>query len=365
MKALLVLTFLSFTVASQAQVKKGGLFGFGRNDESEFSSELFPNADAESAVPVESIEDAIKPPKESPSGFNIFKGGRPEKVDEVSYVIQDGERIETAAEEAVEEKKKGFFSFGKQKANEAAGEVIEAVPSTPAAPVAYQTPTVSNSDVALMSPEALAAINGEVEEADSKKGGFFGLFGKKKDSEPAPPSSVNVSGETTPQAAPEPVTVADLTPPAPAKPKPAPAPAPREVTPIPASAEAPEDPKPEAATVATNAPTPEFEGSSTPSTEEKKGGAAFSMNPINKLKPSKESKPVDFTGAETIIQNGEIVAPSTTMAVDSAVAETGSNAPRAPRQAPQVINGATTYSSWDDVEGTTRSAADKILRQMR
>ena len=130
------------------------------------------------------------------------------------------------------------------------------------------------------------------------------------------------------------------------------------------SAPAPEPPKPEATTVANNSPTPEFEGSTTTAAVEEKKEGNFLMNPINKLRPSKkDSAPVDFTGAETIIQNGEIVAPSSTgSGAENAVADTGSNMPR---QAPQVINGATTYSSWDDVEGTKTSAAEKILRQMR
>ena len=88
------------------------------------------------------------------------------------------------------------------------------------------------------------------------------------------------------------------------------------------------------------------------------------MTPINKLRPSKkESAPVDFTGAETIIQNGEIVVPSSTgNGGETAASDMGSNMPR---QAPRVINGATTYSSWDDVEGTSTSAAEKILRTIR
>ena len=361
---LLVLTCLSFTIASQAQVKKGGLFGFGRGDESELSSELFPNAESRGAVPVSTIEDAIKPPKESPAGFNIFKGGQPKKVDTVSYTIQDGQRVESAAEEVVEEKKKGLFSFGKQKTDEATNEVLESVPSlpsAPAAPVAYQTPTVSNSSTASMSSETLAAIDGGVDEAVEKKGGFFGMFGKKKESTiPTGPSTVDVSAGVTPVT--EPTTVAATT--TTSAPKPAPAPAPREVKPIPTSAPAPEPPKPEATTVANNSPTPEFEGSTTTAAVEEKKEGNFLMNPINKLRPSKkDSAPVDFTGAETIIQNGEIVAPSSTgSGAENAVADTGSNMPR---QAPQVINGATTYSSWDDVEGTKTSAAEKILRQMR
>ncbi|MGB0152867.1 MAG: hypothetical protein ACPGFB_02460 [Verrucomicrobiales bacterium] len=360
----LALTCLLITVTSQAQVKKGGLFGFGRGNENELSSELFPNADSQDAVAVSTIEDAIKPPEESSSGFNIFKGGQPKKVDNVSYSIEDGQRVESVTEEVVEEKRKRLFSFGKKKTDKVTNGVpkpAHSVPSAPAVPVAYQTPKVSDSSTGSMSSEDLAAIDGSLEKAVQKKGGFFGMFGKKKESTiPTGPSSVNVSAGL--KSVPERTTVAATT--TASAPKPAPAPAPRNVRPIPASTTAPEPPKPEAMTIANNAPTPEFEGSTTTASVKEKKDGNFLMTPINKLRPSKkESAPVDLTGAETIIQNGEIVVPSSTgNGGEAAASDAGSNMPR---QAPRVINGATTYSSWDDVEGTSTSAVEKILRTIR
>ena len=358
-----VLTCLLFTVTSQAEVNRGGLFGFGRGDENKRSSEFSPNAEPQGSVPVSTIEDAVKPPEESSTGFNIFKGGKPRKVDNVSYSIEDGQRVEIVTEEVVEEKRKGLFSFGKKKTDKVTNEVLEpapTVPSAPAVPVAYQTPTDSDSSTASISSEALAAIDGSLDRAVEKKGGFFGMFGKKKKKSnvPAGPSTVDVSAGLTPL--PEPTTVAATN--TTSAPKPAPAPAPRNVRPITASTAAPDPPKPEATTLANNVP--EFEGSTTTASVKEKKDSNFFMAPINKLRPSKkESAPVDFTGAETIIQNGEIVLPSLTgNGGETAASDMGSNMPR---QAPRVINGATTYSSWDDVEGTSTSAAEKILRTIR
>jgi hypothetical protein len=36
-----------------------------------------------------------------------------------------------------------------------------------------------------------------------------------------------------------------------------------------------------------------------------------------------------------------------------------------PRQAPQVVNGVKTYTSWDDVNANSSSAADRIIGRMR
>ena len=79
------------------------------------------------------------------------------------------------------------------------------------------------------------------------------------------------------------------------------------------------------------------------------------LNPIPSMK-----KDVDYTGAETIIQDGEIVDEEPddfVMEVEST--ETGT------REPPKVVNGVKTYSSWDDVDARSLSPADKILNQIR
>lgn len=90
------------------------------------------------------------------------------------------------------------------------------------------------------------------------------------------------------------------------------------------------------------------------------------MAPIKNLNPIKKDlipiphKEVDMTGAETIIQNGEIVdGDSEEFVMETESANTGSHEP------PKIVNGVKTYSSWDDVDARSLSPADKILNQIR
>jgi hypothetical protein len=84
------------------------------------------------------------------------------------------------------------------------------------------------------------------------------------------------------------------------------------------------------------------------------------LAPITKILPAKKEKVIDLSSAETIIQDGEIVAGS-----DTTFEATPSNSESSEKRPPQVINGVKTYSSWGDVEGTSTSAADRILNRMR
>ncbi len=82
------------------------------------------------------------------------------------------------------------------------------------------------------------------------------------------------------------------------------------------------------------------------------------LSPIANIRvPRKE---IDLTSAETIIQDGEIVA-GTETSFDT-VPEPSSTGQR---QAPQVVNGVKTYTSWGDVNARSSSAADKIIGSMR
>ena len=82
------------------------------------------------------------------------------------------------------------------------------------------------------------------------------------------------------------------------------------------------------------------------------------LSPIATFPPTR--KDIDFSSAETIIQNGEIVAGSNTT-FDAAPMTNSAG----PRQAPQVINGVKTYSSWSDVNARSSSAADRIIEKIR
>ncbi|MEM6916292.1 MAG: hypothetical protein AAF491_06955, partial [Verrucomicrobiota bacterium] len=83
-------------------------------------------------------------------------------------------------------------------------------------------------------------------------------------------------------------------------------------------------------------------------------------NPLAKIRGNKPQKTIDLTGAETIIQNGEIVATA-----DDIVESNRVSLDDGVREPPRVVDGVTTYSSWDDVNARSVSAADKILGQMR
>ena len=67
-----------------------------------------------------------------------------------------------------------------------------------------------------------------------------------------------------------------------------------------------------------------------------------------------------MTGAETIIANGEIVEPEEDI-VETNIVSSGDGH----REPPRIVNGVKTYSSWEDVEARSVSAADKILNSIR
>lgn len=346
--AILALAALLATPA-HAQVKRGGFFGFGNKNSEQISSGLFPDGST--------YADQQGQPAPS-SNENIFRQGEPEDVEAVSYVIENGEKVKREIPAKVEEeesRKKGFFSFGK-KDEAAADEALEPVPSypdssEPAPRMAASNPgPVDTSDAPLEQSDAIQAR--PVEE----KSGFFSFFKKgEKVPEPAPVA------DTTPVVAE--TTVAETTAPRSA---PNPQPAPRStpepsVAPAPAPAEAPAD----------SAPVPAFAGveeEEMPSDKKEKKGLAMPSlasipsipNPIPKIRPPKKEKPVDMTGAETIIADGEIVQEEEDI-VDTNIVATGTGQ----REPPRVVNGVTTYSSWDDVEARSVSAADKILNSIR
>lgn len=320
---------VSFTFTSaDAQVKKGGLFGFGSDDE-QLSSDLFPTTGA------------------TGGGEEIFRTGEPSQIDEVSYVIENGEKIE----QKVDSKRKGLFGFGK-KAEKEVDETIDAIapipaPSYPdstaapvmtAAPVAPAPPTIVETTVAETSEAVMEAVNEPAEEVKKKSGGLFNFFGKK-DEIPDAPTFATPDGEAMVEE-----VVTTVAAPTPANPY-----------------EAPSDPAPTTTTVTPVAadPVPQFASAEPQAKPEKEG---FSLpNPISKIRNSKEEKTIDLTGAETIIQNGEIVAEAEDI-VDSNKVETMSSGERQP---PRIVNGVKTYSSWDDVDARAVSAADKILNQIR
>lgn len=329
------------------------------------------------------------------SADGIFRSGEPQQVAPVSYVIENGRRVERpvaapaapqtppatatvsmekpvlalqplsspatdpilAATNQGAEKKKGFLGFGK-KDHEAAdpNPIVSPVPAaTPLmaeTPVASPIPTVSKpvpvaKPAPVAKPEAPATVdtpaatNVKVDtptfagvKPEKEKSSWIPFLGRKKNEEPtaAPVASVPVVATPT-----GPTMVAS--------------PAPAASTPAPAGE------KPATTEVATYEIRRDDSKPIEAKKEDREGGI---LSPITKIRPPR--KEIDLTGAETIIANGEIVKESSTPTPVVAATEATGNGPR---QAPQVVNGVKTYTSWDDVNARSSSAADRIIGRMR
>lgn len=356
----LTLTLLFGLVSADAQVSSGsGIFGFGKKKE-QINAGLFPDATRTQPVQVSAPVSTPAPQATAPAppprtSDNIFRGGAPQEVDAVSYVIEDGQKVEKTDKP----KKVGFFGFGKKEKSSTADTtpILDPVPPPsypdPSEVTADSTPESRPITPQLVSPTAVKKaeetqtratetvadleVSAPVaEEVSGKKSGMFSFFNRKsKEEEPAPVIQ------------PQPVAVND--------------PAPVEtVAPVPAQPITTEP-----APVSTDIPS--FAGVESP----KKEKTGFSLpnpmknlkppsNPIKNLRPPKKEKTIDMTGAETIISNGEIVDGQENIVESNIVtSETGT------RQPPRIVNGVKTYSSWDDVGGSSVSAADKILNSIR
>lgn len=345
----------SFSLADDAPRKGGGLFGFGSQPREQLSSALFPE------------QTPSLPSSEGPrSGEAIFRGGAPAKVEPVSYVIENGRRIqrpiepapaatpappvaaepvEVAEPETQGKKRGGFLGFGKKE--EPGPAVPPVVPNFTAAPVSPAPAPVQASRTETPRSEVAETVQ-PVEkekkrffekkheepafEGESKRGGWIPFVGgRKKESDPIAATPIPAA-EPLPQA--KPVATS------PAKPATASGTSAKPETPsfvITKDNSKPED---------------------KPKKEHREGSEGGILTPLTKIKPPQ--KEIDLTGAETIIQDGQIVDDT-----PSGFSPAAAPAPSAPRQAPQVVDGVKTYSSWDDVNARSQSAADKILNRIR
>ena len=365
-RSFLLATLVAATVTIHAAEPRrgGGLFGFGAPEGEQISAGLFPSANTPTTQgsAVDTSTATTKPATAASEA--IFRSGQPQKVDPVSYVIENGRKVEkpvasiaaTAAVPPVTaqpiesaemegKKKGGLFAFGKR--GDAADEenkvvtpvpgpetfapanpkpvVASPVPSapTPAKPVASPIPPV-----AVVATETPAFEGVKKEE----KSGWGPFRSKKKVDAPV---AVTTPVTATPVIA-SPVTATQV--------------APAGTMTKPGS------------TVAANPGTfevPRNEAKKDSDKKEEKGTQSGGiLSPIANLRPPR--KEIDFSSAETIIENGEIVAGANTT-FDAAPITTVTT----PRQAPQVINGVKTYSSWDDVNARSSSAADRIIEKIR
>jgi len=391
----IVFSVTSIHAAAPPTKRGGGLFSFGAQKSAQISAGLFPERGSEAAATYNVVTSSSAP---AGGGSDIFRMGQPKPVDAVSYVIQNGRKVdrpiameapvaatpaaETAAPPVIEapaetsgvelasgegRKRGGLFAFGRRGDNAEENEVVTPIPAESGFAPPRATPSAAPAQAPLVAvparpvavpatpvsvpatPVAPAVV---VETADTPN--FAGvkkekgeksrwlpfLSRRKQDSAPemaAPAPAVIAAAEPVPVAVPmTPATTASAPPAKPAAPN----------------------------TVAASAPSATFEVPRDESKKEEKkevkpgssGGGILS--PIANIRvPRKE---IDLSSAETIIQNGEIVAGSETNF--ETVTDSGSSAPR---QAPQIVNGVKTYSSWDDITARSSSAADKIIGSMR
>jgi hypothetical protein len=364
---LTLLLLLAFVPADAQVDRGGGIFGFGRKKE-QINSGLFPdsaptapvNASYTTNAPAtaEPQTSAPQPPAmPAPNGENIFRRFASQEVESVSYVTENGEKVE----QGTKKKKTKLFRFGKKNKpiKTAETDTLETISTQPApvypnqnrpATMTDNTPTApvvveeaiadtndTRADTADVPSEALASIE---EEPKKKKSKMFGFFSRKngKIPDPAPTFRTPVVADTPAADATPIVTAPEV-----------------EDSPAPTPAVTPPAPQPVAmqSTPATAAPLPNFAGVKMPTIK-------VPANPIKAIRPLKKEETIDLTGAETIIANGEIIEGQGDIIETNRVSTQSG-----PRQAPQIINGVTTYSSWDDVGGRSVSAADKILSQIR
>lgn len=402
-RRLLLATLLcaaSLNAADPPAKRGGGLFGFGAPKSEQISAGLFPERGYAAETSNTIVTSSANAPTSGSGGSEIFRSGQPQPVDAVSYVIQNGRKVERpieaaapvaataapvtapvaqavapAASSGVElasdggRKRGGLFAFGRRGDSADENEVVTPVPTEGGFAPPRATPSAAPAPAPVVAAPALAppaipaapatpavpvtetAETPDFAGVEKEKGGKFGwipFMGRKKQDgapvmEAAAPAVVATAEPLV--AAPAPTGAA----PAPAKPAVAAA--------KPAAAAT-------TATASTTAPTTTFE---VPRDESKKaekkevkpgssGGGLLS--PIANIRvPRKE---IDLTSAETIIQDGEIVAGSETNF--NTVPEPSSTGQR---QAPQVVNGVKTYTSWGDVNARSSSAADKIIGSMR
>ncbi|HRQ90496.1 MAG TPA: hypothetical protein PLA50_17005, partial [Bacteroidia bacterium] len=346
MRVFLLTAFCTVSTVALAETpnkRSGGLFGFGGSQKKEqISSALFPGGEQAPAPTYSRAASSAEP-----SNKRIFREGQPARVEPTSYVIENGKKIEkplttnisqpeTATDPAVleatgtdQKKKRGLFGFGKSGEDSEANPVVHPVPA--AAPVAAPVPQ------AVEAP----AFAGTKEKSGWAPSIPF-LHRNRKSTEPEV-----LPAEIVEKPVAEPVIAAASE--AKPKPKPAAKPAAKPASPAPAGGVSQDGDSFVITRDPSKPPTPEKKEKS------KEGGL---LSPIAKLPVPVPRKEIDLTGAETIIQNGEIVAESGT-----SLAPSTSSVHSGPRQPPQVINGVKTYSSWDDVSGRSSSAADRIINQ--
>jgi hypothetical protein len=190
-RRLLLATLLcaaSLHAADPPAKRGGGLFGFGAPKSEQISAGLFPERGYTAETSNTIVTSSANAPTSGSGGSEIFRSGQPQPVGAVSYVIQNGRKVERPIE--------------------AAASAASAAPAAPA-PVAQAVAPAASSEVELASDEG------------RKRGGLF-AFGRRGDSAdenevvaPVPTEGGFAPPRATPSASPAPSPVVAASAPAP------------------------------------------------------------------------------------------------------------------------------------------------------
>ncbi len=320
---LFLISFCLTPLSSEAQKpKKGGFLGFGKKEEA-VSGGLFPDKQQELGK----------------EGKKMFKDGGSATT---KPPVTTQAEIPVAEKTSKNKKKGGFFSFGKKSESQPNIPGIVPIPEN-AGPITLSNPPAPSTthaaiflnDPALATPSAPKAKGkrkfsffpkknkDQLDENDLKKIADAGVYQTVEGTPPTPGASTALKGADPQNNKVGGNGIDDL------------------ITQAPT--DSPQEPQ----------------ADQTKKKKRKLGFPKLAMPSLPKVK--KPGKKTDYTSVETVMKDGAFVEKTETET-------TFSNAPlneNGERRPPTVVNGVKTYSNWNDVEGRSTSAADKILRQLR
>jgi len=319
---LFLISFCLTPLSSEAQKpKKGGFLGFGKKEE-KVSGGLFPDKKQELGK----------------EGEKMFKDGGSATT---KPPVPTQAEIPVAEKTSKSKKKGGFFSFGKKSESQPVIPGIAPIPEN-AGPITLSNPPAPSTtgaaillnNPALVTPSAPKEKGkrkfsffpkrkkDQIDEIDLKKIADAGVYQTVEGTAPTPGSPTNHQETASPPTDSN-SSIDDLI--------------------AQAQTGSPQEPQ----------------ANQTKKKKRKLGFPKLAMPSLPKVK--KPGKKTDYTSVETVMKDGAFVEKTETET-------TFSNAPlneNGERRPPTVVNGVKTYSSWNDVEGRSTSAADKILRQLR
>lgn len=333
---LLILLSLPTLTAQAQEPKKGSIFKFGKKEEG-VSSGLFPDS--------KPAEKKWVPGKE---GENMFiKPSNPAAKPAPKPKPAPVKTSPTVAKPiAANRKKGGFFSFGKKSTKSSADAVITPLPEKVRPQI--QKPTTHSLSMSKKKPVAVPTQAGKPVGKEKSGGGVFSFFpGKKK--KPSTESDLKAIANSTKYQGVKDTQASSVDQKKVSSKPVAPASQSTVLNPVTSADQF------TAQTVTTVK-------DQTKKEKHKIGFPKLSMPSLPKIKmPGKKT---DYTSVENVMKDGAFVEKTDSETTFSNASATTAR-PSGQRHPPTIVNGVKTYSSWDDVEGKSSSAADKILRQLR